>query len=48
MAKLYSNNSIENARHLNPKKETIDFIINFSKSYKVLGEGNKKHDVFLN
>jgi hypothetical protein len=48
MAKLYTNNHFGNSKNLKPSKETIDFILNFSKSYNALVSGGKNFEFFLN
>ncbi|GAB1855580.1 hypothetical protein MHTCC0001_04140 [Flavobacteriaceae bacterium MHTCC 0001] len=48
MAKLYSENSITNNNDLEPKDETINFILNYSKAYKVINGKSEKYDMLLN
>lgn len=48
MAKLYSNNSIKNLNDLKPKEETVHFILNYSKAFRVISDNNRKFEVLLN
>lgn len=48
MAKIYSENSFENTKHLMPKQETIEFLLSFSKAFTVVKSDCQVHDVFLN
>ena len=47
MAKLYIRDLIK-LRKLNPKKETIDFLLSYSKTLKVINYNNMKFEVFQN
>ncbi len=51
MAKLYSNNpektKIPNLK-LNPKEETVSFLLNYSKALSVINCNKKKFEVLLN
>jgi len=47
MAKLYSNYPQINEQ-LNPKKETIDFIVNYSKALRVIKCNNLKFEALQN
>jgi hypothetical protein len=46
MAKLYSKNP--KSEKLNPKDETISFILNYSKALKVVSYKNIKFETLLN
>lgn len=35
MAKLYSEHSPEKVKKMSPRKETIDFLLNYSKALKI-------------
>ncbi|MEW4924538.1 hypothetical protein [Algibacter sp. 2305UL17-15] len=48
MAKIYSENSFEKTKNLKPKKETIEFLLNYSKAYKVVEGKHEKYDMLLN
>ncbi|PQV50159.1 hypothetical protein CLV33_10215 [Jejuia pallidilutea] len=48
MAKLYSENSIENTKPLKPKDETINFLLNYSKALDVVKGKEKKFEILLN
>lgn len=48
MAKLYSKNSPKQAKTRNPKKETIAFLLNYSKALKVGKYKNLEFETFLN
>lgn len=48
MAKLYSENSPKKAKTRNPKKETIMFLLNYSKALKVSKYKNLEFETFLN
>jgi hypothetical protein len=47
MAKLYSKNATVNAKIL-PKKETINFILNYSKALNFINIKNKKFEFIAN
>ena len=47
MAKLYSQKALANTKML-PKKETINFILNYSKALKVITIGNMKLETIVN
>jgi len=47
MAKLYPNYPQIN-EHLNPKRETIDFIVNYSKALRVIKLENLKFEAIQN
>jgi hypothetical protein len=47
MAKLYSKNP-QTKDTLNPKKETIDFLLNYSKALSVINCNKMKFEALLN
>lgn len=48
MAKLYSKDSPKQANKRNPKKETIMFLLNYSKALKVSNYKNLQFETNLN
>ena len=48
MAKLYSQNSINNLNELEPKPETVNFILNYSKALNVISCNKMKFETYLN
>ena len=48
MAKLYSENSIKKVNELEPKKDTVSFILNYSKALSVINCKNVKFEALLN
>ena len=50
MGKLYFKNSSqeEKINHLQPKKETIEFLLNYSKALRVIEYENVKFETLLN
>lgn len=48
MAKLYSKNSPHKVKKLQPKKETIDFLLNYSKALRISTYQKKQFESFLN
>ncbi len=48
MAKIYSENSVEKNKNLEPKEETIEFLLNYSKALKVVKGKQKKYEMLLN
>ena len=49
MAKLYTENSSEfEMKNLHPKKETIEFLLNYSKALSVINYKKMKFDTLLN
>lgn len=48
MAKLYTKNEYKKINNLNPKDETVSFLLNFSKAYTVLEGKTDTFDVLLN
>ena len=48
MAKLYTSSQPLNNFKLNPKKETIKFLLDYSKSLCVIETGNYSFDIIKN
>jgi hypothetical protein len=48
MAKLYSENSINKLNDLEPREETINFLLNYSKALSVINCNNMKFEALLN
>lgn len=48
MAKIYSNNSIKNIENLEPKEETVNFLLNYSKALRVIDYNKLKFEALLN
>jgi len=48
MAKIYSENSIKNIENLEPKEETVNFILNYSKALSVINYNKLKFEALLN
>lgn len=48
MAKHYSGNSIEKLNELEPKQETVNFILNYSKTLAVINCASLKTEILLN
>jgi hypothetical protein len=48
MAKNYSKTPIETSNDLRPKKETINFILNYSKALSVIKSDKVKFELVLN
>ena len=48
MAKLYSENSINKLNDLEPREETIKFLLNYSKALSVINCNNMKFEALLN
>ncbi|WP_452231188.1 MULTISPECIES: hypothetical protein [unclassified Lacinutrix] len=48
MAKLYSKHPEKEQLNLNPKKETVDFLLSYSKALRVLQFNNMKFETLLN
>ena len=48
MAKIYSENSIKKLDNFEPKKETVNFLLNYSKALSVLSYNNMKFEALLN
>lgn len=47
MAKLYSKKALANTKML-PKKETINFLLNYSKALNVIKIGNMNFEILAN
>ncbi len=47
MAKLYSKKALANSKML-PKKETISFILNYSKALNILKFGKQNFEIIAN
>ena len=47
MAKIYSNQALEISKKL-PKKETIQFLLNYSKAFNVIKVGKIKIEILAN
>jgi hypothetical protein len=47
MAKLYSKKALTNTKML-PKKETINFLLNYSKALNVIKVGNLNFEILAN
>ena len=48
MAKLYSENSIKKVNELEPKNETVNFILNYSKALNIIKYNKMKFEALLN
>ncbi|MDB4402383.1 hypothetical protein N8013_02900 [Algibacter sp.] len=48
MAKIYSENSIKNIENLEPKEETVNFLLNYSKALSVINYNKLKFEALLN
>jgi len=48
MAKLYSENSIKNIENLEPREETVSFLLNYSKALRVINCNKMKFEALLN
>lgn len=48
MAKLYSKNSVKNSNTLNPKEETLNFLLDYSKALRVVKHENKIFELLIN
>ena len=49
MAKLYSKkNSLKNVNHLKPKKETVQFLVNYSRALKISSYKSLQFDTIMN
>ena len=48
MAKIYSENSIKNIENLEPREETVNFLLNYSKALSVINCNNMKFEALLN
>jgi hypothetical protein len=47
MAKLYTKNVLATTKML-PKKETVNFILNYSKALNIIKVGNKNFEIIAN
>jgi hypothetical protein len=48
MAKIYSENSIKKFNELQPKEETVNFLLNYSKALSVINCNKLKFEALLN
>ncbi len=48
MAKLYSENSIKSLNELEPREETVKFLLNYSKALSVINCNKLKFEALLN
>ncbi len=48
MAKIYSENSIKKIIDPNPKEETVNFLLNYSKALSVINCNKMKFEALLN
>lgn len=48
MAKFYSENSITKTKDLEPKEETVNFLLNYSKALSVISFNKMKFEALLN
>jgi hypothetical protein len=48
MAKLYSKKIPESQINFNPKEETVDFLLNYSKALSVINCNKMKFEALLN
>ncbi|MBB5268152.1 hypothetical protein HNQ90_001724 [Algibacter amylolyticus] len=48
MEKIYSENSLKNIEKLEPKGETVNFLLNYSKALSVKNYNNMKFETLLN
>ncbi|WP_339893573.1 hypothetical protein [uncultured Algibacter sp.] len=48
MAKIYSENSIKNIENLEPREETVNFLLNYSKALSVISYNKLKFEALLN
>ena len=48
MAKLYSENSIKKVNELEPKNETVNFILNYSIALNIIKYNKMKFEALLN
>ena len=47
MAKIYSKKALANTKMI-PKKETINFIINYSRALSIMKIGNRNFEIIAN
>ena len=48
MAKIYSENSIKKIDNLEPREETVNFLLNYSKALSVINYNKLKFEALLN
>ena len=48
MAKIYSENSIKNIENLEPREETVNFLLNYSKALSVISYNKLRFEALLN
>lgn len=48
MAKIYSENSIKKMNELEPREETVNFLLNYSKALSVINCNKWKFEALLN
>ncbi|MCH4553840.1 MULTISPECIES: hypothetical protein [Aestuariibaculum] len=48
MAKLYSGNSIKKSNAMEPREETVKFLLDYSKALSVINCNKKKFEALLN
>ncbi|MDG1728605.1 MAG: hypothetical protein P8I04_01880 [Algibacter sp.] len=48
MAKIYSENSIKKIENLEPREETVNFLLNYSKALSVIDYNKMKFEALLN
>ncbi|MDG2178545.1 MAG: hypothetical protein P8K68_07115 [Algibacter sp.] len=48
MAKIYSENSIKKIDNLEPREETVNFLLNYSKALSVIDYNKMKFEALLN
>ncbi|XMO86116.1 hypothetical protein AAFN75_15105 [Algibacter sp. AS12] len=48
MEKIYSEDSLKNIEKLEPKGETVDFLLNYSKALSVIDYKKMKFEALLN
>lgn len=48
MAKIYSENFTENIQKLEPREETVNFLLNYSKALSVINCNKMKFETLLN
>lgn len=48
MAKLYSENSFKKLNELEPREETVNFLLNYSKALSVINYNKMKFEALLN
>jgi hypothetical protein len=48
MAKLYEAKKTETIKKMNPKKETVSFLLNYSKALNIINVGKMKIETIAN